>query len=183
MTRRLFLHAGSAGPLLLLARRSLAAPLDFNQIYSLRCLGQVNGPRYLDGHTHDGTVALVKDLVKPYYGTKWQLVNAGSGAVAFRCRGNLPGPVWLDGRTHNATVGLAPAATGNYTGARWQLIEVQGGFTLKCLGKIEGPRWLDGRTQNASVGLAKTTEYPFTGTKWEIKPYPRCFDQPCPLPW
>jgi hypothetical protein len=183
MTRRGFLRSAGASPLLLFGSRANAAPVSFNQIYSLRSLGDRNGPRYLDGHTHDGTVALVANLVKPYYGTKWQLVSAGNGAVAFRCKGNLPGPMWLDGRTHDGSVGLAPATTGGFTGTRWQLIEVAGGYTLKCLGKVDGPRWLDGRTHNGSVGLAKSTDPPFTGTKWEIKPYPRCIDEPCPLPW
>ena len=183
MTRRRFLQGVGASQLLLLGERSHAAPLNFNQVYSLRCLGDRNGPRYLDGHTQDGRVGLVAALVKPFYGTKWRLVNVGNGAVALRCEGNVKGPVWLDGRTHEGTVGLAPGTTGVYTGTRWELIEVNGGFTLKCLGKIDGPRWLDGRTQDGSVGLAKTTDAPFTGTKWEIKLYPHCIDDPCPLPW
>jgi hypothetical protein len=183
MNRRGFLQRVGGGSVALLIGRSDAAPLKFNEIYSIRCLGNVNGPRYLDGRTGNGTVALVDKLVKPFFGTKWQLVNGGNGAVAFRCKGNAAGPVWLDGRTADGTVGLAPKAGGTFTGTRWQMIEVDGGVTLKCLGNVEGPRWLDGRTGNGSVGLAKTTDPPFTGTKWEIKIYPRCIDEPCPLPW
>jgi hypothetical protein len=182
MNRRQFLQAGAGGSIALLTRVGLATPLQFNQIYSLRCLGNVNGPRYLDGRTADGTVGLVAKLVKPFSGTKWRLVNAGNGTVAFQCRGDVEGRRWLDGRTADGTVGLAPNTGAPFTGTRWQIIDVPGGVTLKCLGAIEGSRWLDGRTGNGSVGLAKTTDPPFTGTKWEIAPYPVCFDDPCNLP-
>jgi hypothetical protein len=182
MNRRQFLQFVGGGSAALLLDPIVKADLKFNQIYCLKCLGNIKGPRYLDGRTANGTVALVEKLVKPYSGTKWQLVNAGNGAVAFRCRGDVPGPRYLDGRTADGSVGLAPDATGQFTGARWQIIPVDGGFTLKCLGNVEGPRWLDGRTGNGSVGLAKTTEPPFTGTRWQITVYPTCFDEPCPLP-
>jgi hypothetical protein len=91
MNRRSFLYFAGAGPVALLSRVSVAAPLKFNEIYSLKCLGNVNGPRYLDGRTANGTVGLVAKLVKPFSGTKWQLVNAGNGVVAFRWRGDVEG--------------------------------------------------------------------------------------------
>jgi hypothetical protein len=182
VNRRKFLEAGASSSIALIAVPIFALELAFNEIYSLKCLGNVDGPRYLDGHTHDGTVALVRDLVKPFSGTKWQLVRAGNGTVAFRCRGNMEGPRWLDGRTNNGTVGLAPTTNAPFTGTRWQIVEVPGGVNLKCLGNIEGPRFLDGRTGSGSVGLAKTTDAPFTGTRWKLALYPHCFDEPCALP-
>ena len=149
---------------------------------SLKCLGQLNGRRYLDGRTGDGSVGLAPGLVKPYSGTKWKIYNSGGGSFALLCLGSNTGPRWLDGRTANGTVGLAPTTNKPYTGTRWLILPVQGGYTLKCLGDVEGPRWLDGRTENATVGLAKSTDPPFTGTRWEINIYPVCFDTPCPLP-
>lgn len=40
----------------------------------LKCLGHVDGPRYLDGRTHDGTVWLAPGTNAPYTGTKWEVV-------------------------------------------------------------------------------------------------------------
>jgi len=183
MNRREFVQSLSGGSLaILFGKEAVATPLRFNTIYSIRCLGDVQGPRYLDGRTGNGTVGLVEALVKPFSGTKWMLRNLGNGKVGFECRGDVNGPRWLDGRTAEGTVGLAPNINPPFSGTRWQIIEIPGGVNLKCMGAIEGPRWLDGRTGNGTVGLAKTTDPPFTGTKWEIKQYPVCFDEPCPLP-
>jgi len=182
MNRRRFMQRVGEGSVALLSAWGEAATLEFKKTYSLRCLGNVQGPRYLDGRTANGTVGLVARLVKPFSGTKWQLLNAGNGAVAFRCLGDVEGPRWLDGRTADGSVGLAPNTRPPFTGTRWQIIEVNGGVTLKCLGAIEGPRWLDGRTGSASVGLAQTTAPPFTGTRWELALYPHCIDEPCSLP-
>ena len=182
MKRRELLQTLAGAPaasLLVMKAEALVVP---NAIHCIRCLGAANGPRYLDGRTHNGTVGLVRDLVKPYSGTKWQLVRAGEGIFALKCRGDLNGPRWLDGRTHNGTIGLAPEPKAPYTGTRWHLVEVNGGYVLKCLGALDGPRYLDGRTQSASVGLAAGTAPPFTGTRWEIRPYPVCTDEPCSLP-
>lgn len=171
-----------AAPALLLGAKAEAAPFAFNEIYSLKCLGAVNGPRFLDGRTANGSVALVPDLVKPFSGTKWQLLRAGGDQVAFKCRGNVEGTRWLDGNTIAGKVGLAPHTREPFSGTRWQIIEVSGGVNLKCMGKIEGPRWLDGNTGAGTVALAPNTQPPFTGTLWELKRYPVCFDSPCPLP-
>jgi hypothetical protein len=182
MNRREFIQIAGVGAIAPFTLTGDVAGLQVGQIYYLKCLGNVPGPRYLDGRTHDGTVGLVPNLVKPFSGTKWRVVNAGNGTVAFQCRGNLEGPRWLDGRTADGTVGLAPHTNRPFTGTRWQVVEVNGLYHLKCLGDLDGPRWLDGRTQNGSVGLANTTDPPFTGTKWEIRRYPVCIDEPCPLP-
>ena len=91
-------------------------------VVSLRCLGNIEGPRWLDGRTGNATVGLAPNTNPPYSGTRWQIADAGGGAVALRCLGNIEGPRWLDGRTGNATVGLAPNTNPPYTGARWQII-------------------------------------------------------------
>jgi hypothetical protein len=143
---------------------------------ALRCLGNIPGPRYLDGRTANGTVGLAPNLSPEFSGTRWRVVRVGDGVVELKCLGNIEGPRWLDGRTADGTVGLAPNTNRPFTGTRWQVIQV--GYNspnivvLKCLGDIEGPRWLNGRTADGTVGVAATTEPPFTGTKWEVRLYP-----------
>jgi hypothetical protein len=39
----------------------------------LECLGHLEGPRFLDGRTHDGTVALAPHTNKPFTGTLWKV--------------------------------------------------------------------------------------------------------------
>src|SRR5208337_2458905 len=141
---------------------------------SLRCLGNIPGPRYLDGRTANGTVGLAPNLSPQFTGTEWRVVRAGDGVIELKCLGDIEGPRWLDGRTADGTVGLAPNTNRPFTGTRWQVLQV--GYNnpnivaLRCLGDIEGPRWLNGRTADGTVGVAATTEPPFTGTKWEVVP-------------
>ena len=151
-----------------------AQVLSVGNHVSLRCLGNIPGPRYLDGRTADGTVGLAPNLSAKYSGTRWRVVRAGDGVVELKCLGDIEGPRWLDGRTADGTVGLAPNTNEPFTGTRWQVLQV--GYNnpnivaLRCLGDIEGPRWLNGRTADGTVGVAPTTEPPFTGTKWEVVP-------------
>jgi hypothetical protein len=141
---------------------------------SLRCLGNIAGPRYLDGRTANGTVGLAPNMSPEFTGTRWRVVRVSDGVIELKCLGNIEGPRWLDGRTADGTVGLAPNTGGRFTGTRWQI--VQAGYNdpniveLRCLGDIEGPRWLNGRTADGTVGVAPTTEPPYTGTKWEMIP-------------
>jgi hypothetical protein len=141
---------------------------------SLRCLGNIPGPRYLDGRTANGTVGLAPNMSPEFNGTRWRVVRAGDGVIELRCLGDIDGPRWLDGRTADGTVGLAPNTNRPFTGTRWQVIQVAYNnpniVELRCLGDIEGPRWLNGKTGDGSVGVAPTTEPPFTGTKWEVIP-------------
>ncbi|MBV8814757.1 MAG: hypothetical protein JO271_09715 [Verrucomicrobia bacterium] len=141
---------------------------------SLRCLGNIAGPRYLDGRTANGTVGLAPNMSPEFTGTRWRVVRLSDEVVELKCLGNIEGPRWLDGRTADGTVGLAPNTSGRFTGTRWQV--VQAGYNdpniveLRCLGDIDGPRWLNGRTADGTVGIAPTTEPPYTGTKWEMIP-------------
>jgi len=147
---------------------------------ALKCLGSINGPRYLDGRTQDGSVGLAPVLSKRYSGTKWSIVSSSERIFTLKCLGLVDGPRWLDGRTHEGKVGLAPQNAKPFTGTRWEMFPADANdpyiVWIKCLGEIEGPRWLDGRTHDGTVGLAPKYVPPFTGTKWQIQPYPTIID-------
>ena len=176
MERRDFLQSLVGGSLIFFVPARLSAQVYRFAPVALKSLGHINGPRFLDGRTHNGTVGLAPELTKTYSGTKWSFVRASEGVFVLKCLGLVEGPRWLDGRTHNGTVGLASQTAKPFTGTRWQLVQAdQNNLNIvrfKCLGDLEGPRWLDGRTHNGTVGLAARTDPPFTGTKWEIQPYP-----------
>ncbi|MBD1862401.1 MULTISPECIES: D-alanyl-D-alanine carboxypeptidase family protein [Trichocoleus] len=141
--------------------------------YFLKCLGDVEGPRWLDGRTGDGTVGLAPNTDPPYTGIKWEVTfDEAASAYRFKCLGDVEGPRWLDGRTGDGTVGLAPNTDPPYTGIKWEVTfdEAASAYRFKCLGDVEGPRWLDGRTGDGTVGLAPNTDPPYTGTKWQVEP-------------
>jgi hypothetical protein len=146
-------------------------PLGGTWIVTLECQGTLPGPRFLDGRTHDGTVALADGTAFPFTGTHWAVTTLAPGIVMFECRGHLSGSRFLDGQTATATVGLAPFVTPPFSGARWLADEaVPGIFTFKCLGELEGQgnRFLDGRTAARDVALAPMTSGGFTGTRWQM---------------
>ncbi len=168
--RRLLLSAAFLPVSLLLRRpasaQSLLAPGD---TVTLRCLGTVDGPRFLDGRTTSGTAGLAADTGPSFSGTKWRVVDAGGGAIALRCLGTIDGPRLLDGRTADGSVGLAPNMEPQFSGTRWQVTVVgHRAVQLRCLGTVAGPRFLDGRTADGSVGLAPNTAPPYSGTTWEV---------------
>src|SRR4051812_11428103 len=105
----------------------MTAPLTPGNDVSLRCLGNIDGPRFLDGRTGDGTVGLAPDLGPRFTGTKWHVVRAGEGVVALKCLGAVEGPRWLDGRTADGTVGLAPTTQSPFTGTRWKVVPFDAG--------------------------------------------------------
>jgi hypothetical protein len=180
MDRRHFVQSFAGGSIaLLLPLPALANLLRAGNNVSLKCLGNMNGPRFLDGRTRDGTVGLAPDLSPRFSGTKWH-VSAGGGLILLKCMGTIDGPRWLDGRTADGTVGLAPGTARPFTGTRWRVVQIDGNdagiVALQCMGEMQGPRWLDGRTGNGTVGLAPTTDPPFTGTRWQVRLYPVPFD-------
>jgi hypothetical protein len=65
---------------------------------------------------------LAPEISATFSGTRWEVLHAGHGAVAFRCLGTIDGPRLLDGRTISATVGLAPTMDAQYSGTRWEVI-------------------------------------------------------------
>ncbi len=172
MKRRTFLSifAGASTRLLApaFANGRAFAP---GHIVMLRCLGNIPGPPWLDGRTQDGSVGLAPDTSPRHSGTRWEVADAGVGAIALRCLGDIPGSPWLDGRTKDGSVGLAPSLGPPYTGARWQVADVGGGaIALRCLGDIPGPPWLDGRTADGTVGLAPGLSQDYTGARWLVLP-------------
>jgi hypothetical protein len=113
----------------------LAAPakseiigINHNDIITLKCLGDLPGPRYLDGRTQNGTVGLAPNTNPPFTGTRWdfesiKVVPASGNAYWYdvlRCQGREPGPRYLDGRTQDGSVGLAPEVGKGYTGTHWE---------------------------------------------------------------
>lgn len=91
---------------------------------SLRCLGNISGPRHLDGRTANGSVGLVPNLSPEFTETKWRVVRAGEGVVALKCLGDIDGPRWLDGRTADGTVGVAATTEPPFTGTTWELVPI-----------------------------------------------------------
>jgi hypothetical protein len=141
-----------------------------NDVVALRCEGHLEGNRFLDGRTLDGSVGLVPNTdVPPFTGTWWQTIDAGGGDLFIQCLGHLAGNRFLDGRTLDGTVGLAPSTNFPFTGTKWRPHDAgDGRITLECLGHLAGNRFLDGRTLDGTVGLAPNTNPPFTGTKWQV---------------
>ena len=46
------------------------------QGFTLECLGSAPGPKFLDGRTGDGTVALAPSTAPPFTGTRWEVGEA-----------------------------------------------------------------------------------------------------------
>ena len=91
---------------------------------SLRCLGNIPGPRYLDGRTANGSVGLAPNLSPEFTGAKWRVVRAGEGVVALKCLGDIDGPRWLNGRTADGTVGVAATTEPPFTGTKWEVVPI-----------------------------------------------------------
>src|SRR5262249_20170265 len=93
---------------------------------SLVCLGDIDGPRYLDGHTVDGTVGLAPNTSPPFTGTAWRVVDTGTeGIVNLFCLGDRSdgqNARFLSANTIRGTVSLAqdpgPAT-------RWAIVDAQ----------------------------------------------------------
>ncbi|MEP0859257.1 hypothetical protein [Trichocoleus sp. DQ-U1] len=135
-------------------------------VIRLECLGDISGPRLLDGRTGDGTVGLVDNPA--FSGTRWKVHEIGAGVIQLECLGDIPGPKLLDGRTGDGTVGLI--ASTSFSGTKWKVNELSSGVVqMECLGDIPGPRFLDGRTGDGTVGLVDNPDNPgFSGTRWRI---------------
>jgi hypothetical protein len=56
-----------------------AQALRAGQYVSLRCLGNIPGPRYLDGRTANGTVGLAPNMTPEFTGTRWRVVELVTG--------------------------------------------------------------------------------------------------------
>src|SRR5262249_28407853 len=99
-----------------------------NGAVAFECRGDVNGSRWLDGRTADGTVGLAPNTNPPFSGTRWQIIpvpgappSAIKKIVTLKCLGTIEGPRWLDGRTGNGSVGLAKTTEPPFTGTKWEI--------------------------------------------------------------
>lgn len=173
MDRRRFMQSAVAlglTGLVVPSRLTAQNPLNRNNIVALRCLGQIDGPRYLNGQTRDGSVGLAPSTAPPYSGTHWLVVGIeGVSAIGLRCLGDVEGPRFLNGVTREGAIDLAPNAKPPYTGTRWEIVELGDAVGLRCMGQIEGPRYLNGVTREGAVDLAPNTKPPYTGTHWAIE--------------
>ncbi|MBF0229657.1 MAG: formylglycine-generating enzyme family protein [Desulfamplus sp.] len=98
----------------------------YDRIVMIKCLGDVEGVRYLNGHTETGKVELVADNFQTnpnYSGTKWQITEEGF----IKCLGDVEGSRYLNGHTETGKVELVAdnfQTNQNYSGTKWQLITV-----------------------------------------------------------
>lgn len=81
----------------------------------MKCMGNVDGSRWLDGNTKTGAVYLSPDTeMASYSGTHWKRVDAAVASAGpeeafyLECLGFIPGMKYLDGNTVDGTVSLAP---------------------------------------------------------------------------
>ena len=77
----------------------------------LRCLGQLDGPEWLDGRTADGGVGLAPHTAGVYTGTVWEVREKPfwQRNIALKCLGKgVEGNRWLLGDPRDRTVRLGP---------------------------------------------------------------------------
>jgi hypothetical protein len=139
-----------------------------NAVVHLECQGNIPGPRFLDGMTHNGGVRLAAGTNQGETGTFWHCMAAGNAGEFFMASaGAVFGPRYLDGNTITSGVALAGDTLPPFSGTKWRIVEVSPGIvTIECLGSIPGNRFLDGVTGNGTVILSPNTNPPFTGTRW-----------------
>jgi hypothetical protein len=90
----------------------------------LRCLGNVPGPQWLDGRTHNGTVGLAPTRSAPYTGTRWEIARwtaAGSppDLIYLKSLGDVPGPRELTGYPYRGAAGTVGLSENN--GSLWRV--------------------------------------------------------------
>ncbi len=108
--------------------RWLALPIQgapSNQIF-LQCLGDIEGSRFLDGRTQNGTVGLAPNTAAPFTGTRWQVIDAASDEVELVCLGASTAGSnvrFLNGNVGPGTLGLVNF--GGLPGTRWRVVDPQ----------------------------------------------------------
>lgn len=96
-----------------------------NQVF-LQCLGDIEGPRFLDGRTETGTVGLAPSTAAPFTGTRWEVNDAGSDEVTLVCLGTSTAGSnvrFLRGNVGSGTVGLV--SFGGLPATRWRIASAQ----------------------------------------------------------
>jgi hypothetical protein len=108
--------------------RWLALPIQGappNQVY-LQCLGDIAGPRFLDGRTETGTVGLAPTTAAQFTGTRWQVNDAGSDEVTLVCLGASTAGSnvrFLRGVVGQGAVGLVDF--GGLPATLWRIVDAQ----------------------------------------------------------
>ena len=103
-----------------------APPLKAGDLVILECLGDhatIDGNRYLDGRTADGTVGLAPKTGRRFTGTMWKVHDRGEGKIQLECLGEVEGPRWLNGVTGDATVQLTDDH--KLSGTFWKVKKVE----------------------------------------------------------
>jgi hypothetical protein len=92
----------------------------------LQCLGDVDGPRYLDGRTVDGTVGLAPDTKPPFTGTRWEVVDSGiDGTVHLFCRGDRTDGLNARFLAANSLTGTVRMAQDLSDATSWAIVDPQ----------------------------------------------------------
>lgn len=143
---------------------------------TLRCLGNVPGPRFLNGLVQ-GDHSVVLAATDDDSGTRWRRGQSASGhSWNLKCLGDPPpgvdpGQLFLAGSASGGVLIALASQTPGGTPETWHARPVPGGFTLENVALRDAgvaARFLDGRTGTGDVGLAPNTDPPFTGTHWEV---------------
>jgi hypothetical protein len=167
-------------------------PMDWSNFFSprlngdafvfIKCLGSVDGPRWLDGRTQSGSVGLASDISGGSTGTLWRCrrlpgdFNAGRQVITLQCQGTVEGNRWLDAYTVNGSAFLSPqnvSVDPRLSGTRWEVMhnidnDAQNSTGLKCLGEARGDQYLDGNTLDGTVRLQNDIGRGFSGARWHF---------------
>lgn len=148
----------------------------------IKCLGSVEGPRWLDGRTQSGSVGLASKVSGNFTGTLWRCrrlpddFNRGRQVVTLQCQGAVEGNRWLDAYTGDGSAYLAPANVSvdpRLSGTRWEILQnvdndAHNSTGLKCLGNQRGYQYLDGNTVDGTVRLQNDLDPGFSGARWHF---------------
>jgi hypothetical protein len=153
----------------------------------IKCLGSVDGPRWLDGRPQSGWVGLASNLIGDWAtgnltGTLWRCrrlpddFNKNRQVVTLQCQGKLEGNRWLDAYTVDGGVYLSQQNVSRdprMSGTRWEIVQdvdrdAQNATGLRCLGNIKGYQYLDGNTVDGTVRLQNDLARGFSGARWHF---------------
>ncbi len=134
--------------------------LRTGDVISLKCLGHIEGPRWLSVDPRSGSVTLAGNNCPD---TTW-VVKVVDGVMSLQHK-PAGSPRWLEGNSLSGKVRLANGTKSSDT--RWRLHPVEGGVRLNCLSP-KGLRWyLDGNTVDGSVQLVSNPSE-LSGSRWEV---------------
>ena len=137
---------------------------------SLRCMGTAEGPRFLNGLTVEGKVALAPVTSGVFTGTHWSAApgHSDANAIELNCAGAALGDTVLAEK--NGDVVLAARFAPAPPNALWRVHLLGKLSMLQCMGTAPGVahRFLNGRTRDTppTVDLQDLTSGPNTGTLW-----------------